>query len=372
MNNRRKIISLIFVCGLFLLTLFFYRESTLTIMGNEITQGDERTTGEYYVFYDIDNNKAIDMMSRNVYKGDKLILDDNSLYEVKEIEGDKVFCKFLKKEKIIWAPKQSSALQLSENQNKTVGLYCTHTDESYQPTSGTSSKEGNGDVLKVANNISQILKSQGLNALFNDSKHDPHDANAYQRSRRTAAQILKNQPLAILDIHRDGVPDPKFYRTEIDGKSASQIRLVVGRQNQNRQANLEFAKQIKAYYDEKKPGLIKGIFIAKGNYNQDLGPRSILLECGTYTNSLEEVINGTSTFATLFPELLGVTKPIPAGKPSSGEFSSIALILLLVLLGGGIFLLVSTGSIEGSVNSMKNFTKEFTGFLNPLRSRRKK
>ena len=54
------------------------------------------------------------------------------------------------------------------------------------------------------------------------------------------------------------------------------------------QANMDFAKQMKAYYDEVQPGLIKGIFKAKGNYNQDLGPRTILIEVGTHTNSAEQ------------------------------------------------------------------------------------
>ena len=48
--------------------------------------------------------------------------------------------------------------------------------------------------------------------------------------------------------------------------------------------------------------MIKGIFIAKGNYNQDLAPRSILIEVGTHTNSLEAANNGASVFASLLPD----------------------------------------------------------------------
>ena len=32
-----------------------------------------------------------------------------------------------------------------------VGVYMTHTDESYIPTDGTASKPGNGGILKVGN-----------------------------------------------------------------------------------------------------------------------------------------------------------------------------------------------------------------------------
>ena len=73
-------------------------------------------------------------------------------------------------------------------------------------------------------------------------------------------QLLKNNPLALIDVHRDGVPDPGFYKTEINGQPGTKIRLVVGRQNPRHASNLDFAKNIKAYFDKKSPGLIKGIF----------------------------------------------------------------------------------------------------------------
>lgn len=54
----------------------------------------------------------------------------------------------------------------------------------------------------------------------------------------------------------------------------------MGRQNQNSEANIAFAEKMKAYYDEVKPGLIKSIFMAKGNYNQDLAPNSGFVRSG--------------------------------------------------------------------------------------------
>ena len=78
------------------------------------------------------------------------------------------------------------------------------------PTSGTESKPGDGDILKVGKTISNVLQEQGIKGIMSDNKHDPHDANAYQRSRRTAVQLLKQNPIALIDVHRDGVPDPNF------------------------------------------------------------------------------------------------------------------------------------------------------------------
>ena len=44
----------------------------------------------------------------------------------------------------------------------------------------------------------------------------------------------------------------------------SKVRLLVGKGNQNKDANLSFAKQIKAVADKMYPGLIKDIYMGKG------------------------------------------------------------------------------------------------------------
>ena len=47
------------------------------------------------------------------------------------------------------------------------------------------------------------------------------------------------------------------------------------------------AYKIKAVADKTYPGLIKDIYIGKGMYNQELSPRSLLFEIGTYENNKE-------------------------------------------------------------------------------------
>ncbi|MDK2822542.1 MAG: stage sporulation protein [Clostridia bacterium] len=330
----------------------------------------ERTDGGFYSFIDINTKREIDRTARGVFEGDKLILSDNSLYEVEKIEGDKVYCRFKGKENISWIPDWDKAVStfstnlLAEKSPGSVALYSTHTGESYVPTSGKDSEPGRGDILQVTQTIANSLESQGTQANLSLNKHDPHDANAYQRSRRTAAQLLKYRPVTIIDVHRDGVPDPKFYARKIDGKNATQVRLVVGRQNQNMQSNLDFAKKIKAFYDKKKPGLIKGIFIAKGNYNQDLAPNSILIEVGTHTNSLQAANNGAIAFASLLPEFLGLEAgPARTWQRTGKTGSSIVWILIIFIVGAIGFLFLSSGSLKGSLDRVKGIGKEFTSFL---------
>ena len=162
----------------------------------------------------------------------------------------------------------------------------------------------------------------------------------------------------MIDVHRDGIPDPGYYATTIDGKEATQIRIVVGRQNQNSEANIAFAEKMKAYYDDVKPGLIKSIFMAKGNYNQDLAPNSVLLEVGTHTNTLEAAQNGAKSFAEALPQFLGLKAAsdkntasdgqqdgsvgsVPDGERGIGK--AIVILILAIAIGGGVYLCITRG-----------------------------
>lgn len=337
----------------------------------------ELKAGEYYSLVD-ETGKELDQTGRDVYIGDEFIVEDNNRYKVIKVDSDdkKAVCKLVGKENIAWQDEwdQQPVLETAEAKSK-IAVYMTHTDESYVPTDGTDSKPGKGGILQVGDTLARTLKDKGVNAEISFNKHDPHDANAYHRSRKTAVQLLKSNPVALIDVHRDGVPDPNFYKTEINGKQGTKVRLVVGRQNPHMSANLEFAKQIKAYFDKKYPGLIKGIFLAKGNYNQDLGPRAILIEVGTHTNSREVAENGVALFAGGIPRLLGAAagpgvQPGAGGRaPSPGAGSSLLWLLAFVVIGGGAFLLISTGGLKGAGKKLSGLGKEFSNYLGPIRKR---
>lgn len=370
--------------------LFFYYENnpgfynTLAQAGIELNILDslgkwegELKPGEYISLID-ENGREIDQTGREVFIGDEIIHEDNNRYKVVRVDANKkeAICELVGRENIAWKEEwdQIPVLELAEGKGK-VGIYMTHTAESYVPTEGTDSKPGDGGIIKVGNTLAQNLKNKGINSEISFNKHDPHDANAYHRSRKTAVQLLKTNPVALIDVHRDGVPDPNFYKTTIKGKQGTKIRLVVGRQNPHMSANLEFAKQIKAYYDKTYPGLIKGIFMAKGNYNQDLAPRSILLEVGTHTNSRQAAENGAALFADGIPKLLGIsTAQGPRQGPGTGQTptspgrgtgSSLLWLLAFVVIGGGAFLFISTGSLKGSMKKISGLGQEFANYFGP-------
>lgn len=321
----------------------------LLIAFPEVTKADERRDGGYFTLRD-ESGEMITMTARELDPGDQYIAGDNRLFEVVRTEGDEVLVRFVETVELPDVSGELLGAQVAqaEEGGGVVGIYHTHNDESYVPTSGTESRDdGRGDVLEVGKTLASGLEEQGLTVYWSDNSHIPHDGQAYTRSRRTAVELLQNEPNTLIDVHRDATP-PEVYETEVEGVPATKVRLVVGRQNQNREANLEYAKRLKAVADQLYPGLVEGIFDAKGNYNQDLGPKTILLEFGAHTNRLDHAKQAAEFFAKVIPAAAGLTpssKQAAEEQISGGASRSLVWTVLIVGAVGGAFLLISRGKI---------------------------
>ncbi len=351
--------------------------------------------GGYYKVYDSGSSKLLFETAREVTKGDQYLSGDNKLYNVVSVNKSSslAYAEFVKDielpeidevafNELIVAMRSGEGIAalLAEEEDRKVGIYSTHSSESYVPTDGTESIEGNGGIFKVAEKIKAGFEQNGVGAVFDNTSHDPHDAGAYKRSRRTALQLLRaEQPQALIDVHRDATP-AETYLADINGEPASKVRLVVGRRNQNFKANEETAWKIKAVADKMYPGLIKDIFYAKGDYNQDLTPRAMLLEMGTYEHSrqraeksagfISEVITTSLYGGTFKDETDGETEKVaPQEKSNKGSGAGIAGILAVIGGGGLAFLFLSSGGKEWK-SKASNFKQEFNNFLG--RTRRKK
>jgi len=255
-----------------------------------------------------------------------------------------------------------AAVPVIKNTSKaTIAVYHTHSDESYVPSDGKESINGNGGIYDVGEVFVKQLKAKGFNVVYNKNNHNPHDVNAYNRSRKTASSLIKQTPTAIIDVHRDAVP-PGEYQASVKGQDVTKIKLVVGRSNPNSQTNLQFAKKLKAAMDKVTPGLSEGIYMGKGDYNQDLSPRAMLIEVGAHTNSKEEAEKGVKLFANVLPTVLGMSSGNTAAantdgagaakKPASqdDQGSTTTLIILVAVVAiviGGFFLLNRGSSSKG-------------------------
>ena len=321
--------------------------------------------------------------------GDRYLSADNTLYEIIRVEGDTAVARSqgtLALPDISWL-EEDAALPVSAAAGRRIALYCTHSDESYKPSDGTYSDPERGSIYQVAAALADALEEKGATCEVSDALHYPHDAGAYRRSRQTAVQLLKSGPDALLDIHRDGIPDPEEYTVTIGGRQASKVRLLVGRGNQNMEVNKDFALTVKAVADRVYPGLIKDIYMGKGTYNQDLAPHSLLLECGTYTLSRDRVLVSMPMMADVLDRALygGVTgsagasdvrsspaekggitpgaTDAPVSESSRGAGSGLLWLVVIAVAALVIYGIVSTGSFKGGLHKVGRNINEMSGGL---------
>lgn len=343
------------------------------------------TAGEIYTVF-TEDGATLFQIAGAVSVGDEYISAENQLYEIISVDEQHktAVARLVGAEEmpdVSWLNAEQDAVSVyAQADKKLIAMYVTHGDESYVPTDGTESEEDGGGIYDVAKQFKAELEALGITVELDTSSHLPHDGGAYRRSRQTAVRLAEKAPDALIDIHRDGIPDPDEYTHTVAGEPVAKVRLLVGRANQNSAANRSFAKQIKAVADKMYPGLIKDIFIGKGNYNQEIMPHAILLEFGTHTISKERALASTELMANVLNKTLyGDVSPSASGGADTGgsaaartdgaadssEGAGSGIVWLLVVAGAAAlaFAFLATGTGKGMGEKLKRNASELTGGL---------
>lgn len=338
--------------------------------------------GDKYYAVKLESGETLFTAGLAIYVDDQYISADNKRYTITQV--DEANCTAVARldgdeemPSIDWLKQafaSASSPAPTSGGKRLVAIYLTHTDESYVPSDGTSSDDNGGGILDEAESLKTEFEKQGVTAIIDTTSHLPHDNGAYRRSRQTAVSLMKQMPDALIDVHRDGIPSPDEYNAKVDGESVTKVRLLVGRSNQNSEANKEFAKEIKTVADEQYPGLVKDIFIGKGSYNQDLTPNAILLEFGTHTTSKERAEASTGMIATAMTSVLygrgatdgsgsATSSQTAVTKSNSGVGKGILYIVIFVIVAALAYAFLATGSGKGAMEKLKRNASELTGGL---------
>lgn len=378
---------------------------SLTVLAEPEQQPElELEEGQYYTLYDEEDNVLL-RTGIIIHVGDKFVDHNNIQYLVHKVDAEN-FKAWAKKIEEPEPSKPSFAefAQLEGADERRIGLYYTHSGESYVPTEGyAQTDKRRGGIYKVGGVLAATLEEFDIEVIDSQRTHFPYSG-SYRRSRRTAIEIIGRDVDAIFDVHRDATP-PQAYLEEIDGEQITQILIVVGRQNPAQAVNEEFAWQLKSVADENIPDLVKGIFYARGSYNQDLHPRALLLEIGAHTNKREQAERGAALFAdVIFQTLYGefeapnttlelesndvdedeadnddVLPPTVqstdnhGGTGSGGLLKGFLTVILLTVIGGGGYLLISVGDTREIEKKLRGFfTKEFANTLKGKNSKKSK
>lgn len=340
----------------------------------------ELEDGRWFTLYDQDGNVLLRTGIR-IHVGDQFLDINNCLYRVYRVDNQRLraWARPLEDQGSMAVPSQADGLVGADNNR--VAVYHTHSGESYLPSDGyDSTDQGQGGIYLVGEQFSRRLEdNDDLEVIHSQETFFPYSG-SYRRSRTAALELLEQNLDAIFDIHRDAAPWGEYFQ-EIDDMRLTQVLLVVGTQNPTYRANEEFAWQLKQAADSMYPELVKGVFYARGDYNQDLHPRALLLEIGAHTNSRLHAEVGARAFADVVfaalygnpgdyadqrteddieenPQLQSTVDP-PRGS-QGGVGKGILTLFGLLGLGGIFYLFISVGSWQGVRDKVVQFvTVEF-------------
>jgi len=193
-----------------------------------------------------------------------------------------------------------------------VGIYHTHTAESFIPDSGVDHKPGGqrGDIVDVGEAMVKRFAQHGVPAIQSKNIHDyPSFMKAYDKSEVTVRKMVEDNPSlkALFDIHRDAGRREEATAI-VNGLPVARILIVVGRgqpglEQPHWEQNYAFAKLIDAKLNQYYPGVSRGIELVDWRYNQHLHPHALLFEMGSQYNTKEEATRTIEMIADIVTEI---------------------------------------------------------------------
>lgn len=191
----------------------------------------------------------------------------------------------------------------------------THTTESYKNNEGYTALpnyrtlDPHYNMLAVGDLLADRLEQAGIGVLHDRTLHDHPSYNAaYTSSKAALETYLQEYPdiMLVLDLHRDAYEDGKGnqlgYTASHGDTPVAKMMLVVSAFDGNTQdsrwhENMALALKLQVQMEAACQGVTRPIAVRTTNYNQALGPRTLLVEVGAAGNTQQEAFGATEILA---------------------------------------------------------------------------
>ena len=195
-------------------------------------------------------------------------------------------------------------------------IYHTHSQEAF-----ADSRPGEPDdtVVGAGERLTELLRGYGFNVIHHTGQYDVENRDyAYSKAAPALEKLLEENPSieVVIDLHRDGVAENTRLVKEIDGVKMAQFMFFNGLSHTNATGDIEYLKnpyiqdnlalsfQLQLAAREYYPGLARKIYLKGYRYNMQYRPKSILLELGAQTNTVEEITNTLPAIARILHKVL--------------------------------------------------------------------
>ena len=209
------------------------------------------------------------------------------------------------------------------NQSKAgpkVLIFHTHSQETFKDS--VPGDEGTS-IVGMGKYLSDRLNELGVETMHHSGVYDIIDgkldrSKAYEKAGAAVKNILNQNPSieVVIDLHRDGVPESTHLVREIDGKQVARLMFFNGLSRTKTQGeltslpnpylkdNLALSLQMQLAFEELYPGFTRRIYLKGYRYNLHLMPKSLLIEAGAQTNTVEELKNAMDLLAKVLSKVL--------------------------------------------------------------------
>ena len=194
-------------------------------------------------------------------------------------------------------------------------IFHTHSQEEFaDSTPGDPSTS----IVGVGEYLTQLLNEKGIETIRDTGVYDIIDgkldrSNAYENAEASVRPIIEANPSieVAIDLHRDGVAEGTHLVTEVGGKPTAKIMYFNGLSrsrtngdieylyNPYIQDNLAFSLQMQLASESMYPGFVRHIYLRAYRYNLHLLPKSLLIEAGAQTNTVEEMMNAMEVLSEI-------------------------------------------------------------------------
>ncbi len=195
-------------------------------------------------------------------------------------------------------------------------IYHTHSQERY---ADSAPGDAATSIVGVGEYLTKLLGSYGFHVLHHTGEYDVDTRDdAYSRAGPVIEQILKDNPSIeiVIDLHRDGVAEGTHLVTDVQGKQTASIMFFNGLSrttangdisylpNPYIQDNLAFSLQMQIAAQEYYPGFSRMIYLKGYRYNMHYCPKSLLVEVGAQTNTVQEAMNAMEPLADVLAKVI--------------------------------------------------------------------
>lgn len=210
-----------------------------------------------------------------------------------------------------------------EGDGPKILIFHTHGSEMY-----ADSQNINEGVIGAGEYLKQLLEDKyGIECIHCTQRFDVVNGGlqrdgAYERAEPVITHIIEENPSIqlVIDLHRDGVNENLRLVSNVDGEQCAKVMFFNGLcrkwesgvlkdltdlKNPYISTNLALSLKMQIKMNEMFPNITRKIYLNAYRYSLHMKDKSMLIELGAQTNTVEEVNNSVERLAQALYEVVG-------------------------------------------------------------------